>query len=147
MQQDSALDKEAARRGNSVYFPGKVVPMLPEALSNGLCSLNSHVDSLCMVAEMAISSEGKISRSRFYRAVIHSHARLTYTQVGSWLEQGTTDKQHASLWPMLQALHDLYLVLLATRKLRGAMDFETTETRIEFDENKKIQMYCSRNSQ
>lgn len=138
VQQDSALDKEAARRGNSVYFPGKVVPMLPEALSNGLCSLNPHVDRLCMVAEMAISADGKIARSRFYRAVIHSHARLTYTQVGSWLEQGATDEQHASLWPMLQSVYDLYHVLLATRKTRGAMDFETTETRIEFDEHKKI---------
>lgn len=135
---DSALDKEAARRGNSVYFPGKVVPMLPEALSNGLCSLNPHVDRLCMVAEMAISKEGKITRSRFYRAVIHSHARLTYTQVGHWLEQGATDETHAPLWPGLSALYALYHVLLATRKVRGAMDFETTETRIEFDEHKKI---------
>lgn len=138
VKQDSALDKEAARRGNSVYFPGKVVPMLPEALSNGLCSLNPHVDRLCMVAEMAISNDGKITRSRFYRAVIHSHARLTYTQVGTWLEQGASDEQHAPLWPTLQALYDLYQILLATRKTRGAMDFETTETRIEFDENKKI---------
>ncbi|KGP62994.1 ribonuclease R [Legionella norrlandica] len=135
---DSALDKEAARRGNSVYFPGKVVPMLPEALSNGVCSLNPHVDRLCMVAELSINQEGKITRSRFYRAVIHSHARLTYTQVGSWLEQGKTDEKHQDLWPMLESLYDLYGVLLNTRKLRGAMDFETTETRIEFDENKKI---------
>ncbi|BCA93839.1 ribonuclease R [Legionella antarctica] len=135
---DSALDKEAARRGNSVYFPGKVVPMLPEALSNGLCSLNPHVDRLCMVAEMSIGADGKIARSRFYRAVIHSHARLTYTQVGLWLEQDRADEKHQPLWPMLQSLNDLYHVLLATRKTRGAMDFETTETRIEFDENKKI---------
>lgn len=135
---DSALDKEAARRGNSVYFPGKVVPMLPEALSNGLCSLNAHVDRLCMVAEMSISEDGKISRSRFYRAVIHSHARLTYTQVGLWLEQGKADEKHQPLWPMLESLYELYHVLLATRKIRGAMEFETTETRIEFDENKKI---------
>ncbi|HIG0327485.1 TPA: ribonuclease R [Legionella pneumophila] len=135
---DSALDKEAARRGNSVYFPGKVVPMLPEALSNGVCSLNPHVDRLCMVAELSISQEGKISRSRFYRAVIHSHARLTYTAVGKWLEQGKADEKHQALWPMLESLYDLYQVLLDTRKLRGAMDFETTETRIEFDENKKI---------
>lgn len=135
---DSALDKEAARRGNSVYFPGKVVPMLPEALSNGLCSLNPHVDRLCMVAEMSISEDGKISRSRFYRAVIHSHARLTYTQVGLWLGQGSADEQHQPLWPMLQSLYDLYQILLATRKIRGAMDFDTTETRIEFDDNKKI---------
>lgn len=138
VKQNSALDKEAARRGNSVYFPGKVVPMLPEALSNGLCSLNPKVDRLCMVAELAINQDGKISRSRFYRAVIHSHARLTYTQVGAWLAQGSSDTQHASLWPMLEALYEVYHVLLATRKIRGAIDFETTETRIEFDENKKI---------
>lgn len=135
---DSALDKEAARRGNSVYFPGKVVPMLPEALSNGLCSLNPHVDRLCMVSELSISPEGKISRSRFYRAVIHSHARLTYTQVGQWLKDDKADEQHQSLWPTLQSLYTLYKVLLETRKVRGAMDFETTETKIEFDENKKI---------
>ncbi|KTD76523.1 ribonuclease R [Legionella waltersii] len=135
---NSALDKEAARRGNSVYFPGKVVPMLPEALSNGLCSLNPHVDRLCMVAELSISPEGKIARSRFYRAVIHSHARLTYTKVGQWLQDGKTDEQHEKLWPALQSLYALYKVLLDTRKLRGAMDFETTETKIEFDENKKI---------
>lgn len=135
---DSALDQEAARRGNSVYFPGKVVPMLPEALSNGVCSLNPHVDRLCTVAELSITQEGKISRSRFYRAVIHSHARLTYTAVGAWLEQGKTDEKHQALWPMLESLYDLYHILLDTRRLRGAMDFETTETRIEFDENKKI---------
>lgn len=138
VHKDSALDKEAARRGNSVYFPGKVIPMLPEALSNGLCSLNPQVDRLCMVAEMSISADGKISRSRFYRAVIHSHARLTYTQVAQWLSQGATDDAHSSLWLLLCSLYDLYQVLLSTRKLRGAMDFETTETRIEFDENKKI---------
>jgi ribonuclease R len=138
VKKDSALDQEAARRGNSVYFPGKVVPMLPEALSNGLCSLNPKVDRLCMVAEMAIDAEGNIKRSRFYRAVIHSHARLTYTQVGSWLGEGKADEAHQPLWPVLSALYDLYQILLKTRKLRGAMDFETTETRIEFDEKKKI---------
>ena len=136
---DSALDKEAARRGNSVYFPGKVVPMLPEALSNGLCSLNPHVDRLCMVAEMSISDEGRITRSRFYRAVIHSHARLTYTQVGLWLQEGKTDSKHQAIWPTVESLYALYHILLTTRKARGAMDFDTTETRIEFDEHKKIQ--------
>ncbi|MBA2656808.1 MAG: ribonuclease R [Tatlockia sp.] len=136
---DSALDKEAARRGNSVYFPGEVVPMLPEALSNGICSLNPHVDRLCLVAELAISAEGKITRSKFYRAVFHSHARLTYTQVAQWLTEGKTDSKHEPLWPMLESLHSLYKILLAARKIRGAMDFETTETRIEFDENRKIQ--------
>ncbi len=135
----SPLDLEASRRGNSVYFPGKVVPMLPEALSNGICSLNPKVDRLCMVAEMAISAEGKIGRSRFYRAVMHSNARLTYTQVSNWLIAGGTDTAHEALWPMLQSLYGLYGVLLKTRKIRGAMDFDTTETRIEFDENRKIQ--------
>ena len=135
----SPLDKEAARRGNSVYFPGKVVPMLPEALSNGICSLNPHVDRLCMVVEMSIAADGKISRSRFYRSVIHSQARLTYTQVSQWLIAGRTDTKHEPLWPMIQSLHVLYEILHKTRKARGAMDFDTTETRIEFDENRKIQ--------
>lgn len=133
------LDKEAARRGNSVYFPGKVVPMLPEALSNGICSLNPHVDRLCMVVEMAISEDGKITRSRFYRSVIHSQARLTYTQVNQWIRDGRADSPHESLLPMIQALYTLYGILHQTRKSRGAMDFDTTETRIEFDENRKIQ--------
>ncbi|MFC3909858.1 ribonuclease R [Legionella dresdenensis] len=136
---NSELDKEAARRGNSVYFPGQVVPMLPEALSNGICSLNPHVDRLCMVAEIAISPDGKISRSRFYRAVFHSQARLTYTKVANWLKEGTVDDKHAGIWPMLQDLNALFQLLLKARKNRGAIDFDTTETRIEFDENRKIQ--------
>lgn len=135
----SILDKEAAIRGNSVYFPEKVVPMLPEALSNGICSLNPHVDRLCMVAELTISSAGKITRSHFYRAVFHSHARLTYTQVANWLEKGEPDKAQLPLWPNISALSALYQLLASARKLRGAMDFETTETRIIFDENRKIQ--------
>lgn len=139
VSKDSALDKEAANRGNSVYFPGKVVPMLPEALSNGICSLNPKVDRLCMVAEMSISAEGKITRSRFYRAVFHSQARLTYTQVGQWMESNTIDPQYQSLQPMLSSLYELYHVLHKARKIRGAIDFDTTETRIEFDDNRKIQ--------
>ena len=135
----SPLDLEAARRGNSVYFPCKVVPMLPEALSNGICSLNPKVDRLCMVADMAISSEGKITRSRFYRAVIHSQARLTYTQVGHWIENQTTEPEFSGLWPMIKCLYDLFLILQKNRKIRGAMDFDSTETKIEFDENRKIQ--------
>lgn len=136
---DASLDKEAARRGNSVYFPGKVVPMLPEALSNGICSLNPNVDRLAMVAELAISPSGKVSRSRFYRAVIHSHARLTYSQVGAWFNAGHADQKHEALWPMLETLHELYTILRQRRKQRGAIDFDTTETRIIFDEQRKIQ--------
>lgn len=135
----SALDQEASKRGNSVYFPGKVIPMLPEALSNGICSLNPNVDRLCMIADMAISSDGKITRSRFYRAVIHSKARLTYTQVGQWIEKGEADSAHADIWPMIASLHRLFLILQEGRKARGAMDFDSTETKIEFDEFRKIQ--------
>jgi ribonuclease R len=136
----SPLDKEAAHRGNSVYFPENVVPMLPEVLSNGICSLKPKVDRLCMVMEMAITPEGKIQRSRVYRGVIHSNARLTYTQVADWLKAGTCDLDNQALiLPALQNLYALYHVLLKTRKARGAMDFNTTETRIIFDENRKIQ--------
>lgn len=135
---NSALDKEAARRGNSVYFPERVIPMLPEALSNGICSLNPLVDRLCMVCEMAVNAEGKITRHRFYRAVIHSQARLTYDLAASWLEKGQIDPDKEALWPSLEALYALFNTFLTTRKMRGAMDFETTETSIEFDENRKI---------
>ncbi len=135
----SPLDKEASRRGTSVYFPGRVVPMLPEALSNGICSLNSKVDRLCMVAEMAISATGAITRSTFYRAVIHSQARLTYTQVGQWMEQDAADPEFETLWPKLKPIQDLYMILAETRKQRGAMDFDSTESKIEFDEHRKIQ--------
>ena len=139
VEEGTQLDIEAKKRGNSVYFPSKVVPMLPEALSNGICSLNPHLDRLCMVAEMAINKAGSITRSRFYPAVIHSHARLTYTMVGSMLsEKKPTDAYH-DLWPHLQSLYDVYQILVAGRKIRGAMDFETVETKITFDENRKIQ--------
>ncbi len=139
VQPGTALDQEAARRGNSVYFPGQVIPMLPEALSNGICSLNPHVDRLCMVADIIISPEGHIQRSRIYRGVFHSKARLTYTKVGNWLKDGRTDAEHASLWPHLQTLNELYQALKAARKKRGAIDFDTVETRIIFDEHRKIQ--------
>ncbi len=134
----SALDKEASQRGNSVYFPARVVPMLPEALSNGLCSLKPAVDRLAMVCEMELSAKGVLSKYRFYESVIHSHARLTYTQVGEVLEKGKhpdVDKQRV---PDLKRLHDLYKVLRAARDKRGAIDFETVETRIIFNENRKI---------
>lgn len=138
VQPNTSLDQEAARRGNSVYFPGQVIPMLPEALSNGICSLNPHVDRLCMVAEIVISPEGKMKRSRIYRAVFHSKARLTYTQVGNWLQANQADADYREIWPHLQALNTLYHALKTARKKRGAIDFDTVETRIIFDENRKI---------
>ncbi|OMH28460.1 ribonuclease R [Motiliproteus sp. MSK22-1] len=142
---NSALDQEALRRGNSVYFPEHVVPMLPEALSNGLCSLNPNVDRLAMVCEMTISAKGKLSGYQFYEAVIRSHARLTYTQVGALLEQPESElgmkvsQQYADIIPHLYELNWLYESLKEARKQRGAIDFETTETRIVFGPDRKIE--------
>lgn len=136
---DTSLDKEAALRGNSVYFPGQVIPMLPEALSNGICSLNPNVDRLCMIMEMSISSDGKITRSKVYRGVIHSQARLTYTQVNDWLQQGHATNDYQHLWGNLDALNQLYRTLLKARNIRGAMDFDSTETRIIFNDKRKIE--------
>lgn len=139
----SELDKEAIARGNSVYFPDYVLPMLPEVLSNGLCSLNPEVDRLCMVCEMTVSAKGKVSSYTFYEAVMHSHARLTYTEVGKVIaDRGKKNsgprKQFAKLLPQLDALQDLYTIFRQQRDVRGAIDFETKETRILFDENRKI---------
>lgn len=137
---DTALDEEAKTRGNSVYFPGEVIPMLPELLSNGLCSLKPNVDRLCMVCEMAISPEGELTRYKFYEAVMHSKARLTYTEVAQLLEnpESADNKRDRYLVPHLQNLHALYKVLHATREQRGAIDFETVETRVIFGAGRKI---------
>jgi ribonuclease R len=140
----SALDKEAFERGNSVYFPNHVVPMLPEKLSNGLCSLNPAEDRLCMVCEMQISAEGDINRYQFYEAVMHSHARMTYTQVAHISadrekhDSSGVRKQFAAILPQVDALHDLYKVLHRRRAKRGAIDFDSQETRILFDSERKI---------
>ncbi len=134
-----ALDEEAANRGTSVYFPERVVPMLPEALSNGLCSLKPKVDRLAMVCEMKISRAGKLTDYKFYESVIHSAGRLTYTQVGAVLEKGQDPGVRKFLVPHLERLHALYKVLRAARDVRGAIDFDTVETRIIFDENRKIE--------
>lgn len=141
---NSALDMEARGRGNSVYFPDYVVPMLPEALSNGLCSLNPQVDRLCMVCEMTISDEGKITGYQFYEGVMHSHARLTYTKVGEILTGEGDDaaalrEEYKSVVPQLESLHELYKCLRIARDERGAIDFETVETRIQFNEERKIE--------
>ncbi|PCO05031.1 ribonuclease R [Microbulbifer flavimaris] len=140
----SALDEEAHSRGNSVYFPDFVVPMLPEKLSNGLCSLNPEVDRLCMVCEMHIDTAGNIGDYRFFEGVMRSHARLTYTKVGQIIaerdDRGSgMRKQYAALVPHLDNLHDLYRALRGARDRRGAIDFETTETRIIFDAQRKIE--------
>lgn len=136
---DMALDREARERGTSVYFPGRVVPMLPEILSNGLCSLNPDVDRLCMVCDMSINGDGEITRSRFREAVMRSHARLTYTQVADMLEGIRQDDKTEALRARLEALHGLYQTLRRSREKRGAIDFDTVETRIVFSGDKKIE--------
>ena len=140
VQPGTALDREAESRGNSVYFPQRVIPMLPEILSNGLCSLNPQVDRLCMVAELYIDREGNIRRSRFFEGLMKSHARLTYDEVAAMLvdRDPATRKRYRKLLPHLEELHRLYKVLHKAREARGAIDFDTTETRIEFGPDRKI---------
>lgn len=131
----TALDNEAQLRGNSVYFPTKVLPMLPEALSNNLCSLRPNQDRLVLVCEMHVNEEGCVKKYRLYEAVIHSQARLTYTEVAAMLAGKQTKP---ALLPHLQELYRLYTKLLKQRINRGAIEFSTTETRIEFDQKGKI---------
>jgi ribonuclease R len=141
VQPGTALDREAFERGNSVYFPDRVIPMLPEVLSNGLCSLNPQVDRLCMTAELYIGQEGKVTRSRFFEAVMRSQARLTYDKVAAMVVDGdkALRKQHADVLPHLQELHALFKVLHAARAERGAIDFDTTESKFVFNEQGRIE--------
>jgi len=144
----SALDQEAITRATSVYFPGHVIPMLPEKLSNGLCSLKPKVDRLTMVCEMEIAASGEMTDYCFYEAVIHSHARMTYNEVSDIVEpaesdaqksiQNTIKKRHESLIEDFENLYSLFHALRAVRDSGGAMDFDTTETRIVFGEDRKI---------
>ena len=136
----SALDNEAVSRGTSVYFPGRVVPMLPEVLSNGLCSLNPHVDRLCMLCEMTLDENGAVRKTRFHNGILKSHARLTYDQVSEMLTDtgSVLREEYAPLVPMIEELHSLYKVLAKKRRKRGAIEFDSNETHIVFDDNKKI---------
>ncbi|HUK04301.1 MAG TPA: ribonuclease R [Burkholderiales bacterium] len=126
-----ALDQDARERGTSVYFPRRVIPMLPEKLSNGLCSLNPDVDRLAMVCDMTITGSGKVARYEFYAAVFRSHARLTYTRVWNLITSGSPGME-------IQNLYDVYKALARERERRGAIDFESVETRMEFDARGKI---------
>ncbi len=137
---DSSLDKEAQARSTSVYFPGYVIPMLPERLSNELCSLKPKVDRLALICEMNISNNARLSRYKFYSAVINSKARLTYTEVAKLLNQKDTSiyYEHSELVPHLFDLYDLYKVLADARKLRGAIDFDTIESQIILNEHHHI---------
>lgn len=136
-----ALDEEARNRGNSVYFPRRVIPMLPEALSNGLCSINPDVERLAMVCDMQVDAHGHVKGYKFYPAVMRSHARFTYTEVAAILEdpRGAAARRRKPLVPHLQALYALYHQLAKARAKRGAIDFETIETQMIFDEKGKIE--------
>lgn len=137
---ESALDQEAIKRGNSVYFPNSVVPMLPEQVSNGLCSLKPKVDRLCMVCEINIGRDGKPGRAKFYPAVMHSKARMTYNEVWAILEKDEKLCQEFDyLIKPISDLHALYKARLKRKRLRGAIEFETTETQIKFNPNRKIE--------
>ncbi|MEY3808375.1 MAG: ribonuclease [Pseudomonadota bacterium] len=141
VQINSPLDKEAQKRSTSVYFPEQVIPMLPEILSNGLCSLNPQVDRLCMVCELYIDQQGQVIRSRFFDAVMSSHARLTYNEVAAMLVDGDIGlaEKYKDLMPHLQELYALYKVMRVSREQRGAMDFDSQETRIVFGADRKIE--------
>lgn len=137
----SAIETEAKNRGNSVYFPARVIPMLPEILSNGLCSLKPNVDRLALVCETTLDKNGVIKRYSFHEAVIHSKARMTYTNVSKILvhKNKTLLRQYQDVLKNLNNLFELYQILLEKRKKRGALDFETVESRVIFDSKRKIQ--------
>jgi len=141
-----ALDDDAYERATSVYFPRRVIPMLPEKLSNGLCSLNPNEDRLSMVCDMLIDAAGEIEAYQFFPAVINSFARLTYTEVAAILgnTRGPEAQRRADLVPHLLHLHEVYRALLKARTRRGAVDFETTETQIVCDDNGRIEKIVPR---
>jgi ribonuclease R len=142
----SPIDIDAYDRATSVYFPRRVIPMLPEKLSNGLCSLNPGVERLCMVCDMLVNAKGEVHAYQFYPAVMFSHARFTYTEVAAILQntRGPEAGQRKGLVPYLLNLHDVYRALLTARGERGAVDFETTETQIVCDESGRIEKIIPR---
>ncbi len=146
VQTGSGIDVDAYERATSVYFPRRVIPMLPEKLSNGLCSLNPDVDRLCMVCDMLVNAKGDVHAYQFYPAVMHSHARFTYTEVAAVLAntRGPEALRRKDRVKDLLNLHDVYRALLASRAVRGAVDFETTETQIVCDDSGRIEKIVPR---
>jgi ribonuclease R len=140
------IDTDAYERATSVYFPRRVIPMLPEKLSNGLCSLNPDEDRLCMVCDMVVDAHGDIAAYQFFPAVMRSHARLTYAEVAAIVgnTRGPEAQRRAELVPHLVHLHEVYRALLRRRGTRGAVDFETTETQIVCDDNGRIERIVPR---
>ncbi len=141
VKKGQSLDQEAIKRGNSVYFPEQVIPMLPEALSNGLCSIKPDVDRLCMVCIMEIDADGEVTDWQFENAVMRSHARLTYEKVAAMLVDGDPEliQQYAGVFDALQNLYELYHLRHNWRLRKGAMDLDMPETRIIFNEDRKIE--------
>ena len=146
ISEGSALDLDAIERGNSVYFPHRVVPMLPEVISNGLCSLNPDLERLCMICEMNMDSLGELLDYQFYPAVMLSHARLTYTQVNEVLtsKKSNLRKTYANVIDNIESLHGLYKTLRISRQKRGVMDFDRIESQILFNDNGKIENIIAR---
>ena len=137
----TALDEEARLRGNSVYFPDRVVPMLPESISNGLCSLRPHEDRLCIGCELIVTASGRVHRTRFFEGVVRSRARLTYTEVAAALERGDAGVRErlGDVAPMLESLRDAYAALRLARDARGAIDFDMKETRVVLDPDGRVE--------
>ena len=140
VQPDKVLDKEAFERGNSVYFPRRVIPMLPEALSNGLCSLNPHVDRLCMICDMMIDQQGKVISYKFYPSVMESKARMTYTDVSTLLNETSPEltEKYKAIIPHIKNLESVYKILTKQRHARGAIEFASSETIMIFNDQGKI---------
>ena len=140
------LDEDAYERATSVYFPRRVIPMLPEKLSNGLCSLNPNVERLTMACDMLVTTDGKVHAYQFYPAIINSHARLTYTEVAAMLAntRGPEAQRRGDVLPHLLHLHEVYRALLKQRAVRGAVDFDSTETQIICDDNGRIEKIVPR---
>ncbi len=138
VQPGTALDKQALTRGTSVYFPDRVVPMLPEVLSNGLCSLNPKVDRLCMVCEMQVGNDGKVTRSKFFEAVMRSAARLTYSQVADFLDGRSQQAVPKALHGVARELHALYKAFARARQRRGAIELDLPQTRFELGKKGEI---------
>ena len=134
VQVGSALDKEAVKRGTSVYFPDRVVPMLPEVLSNGLCSLNPQVDRLCMVCDMKVAADGKVTGSKFLQGVMRSAARLTYSQVSDFIDGKRVEGIGATLQQPLRNLHQLYKSFARARERRGAIELDIPQTRMQLND-------------
>jgi len=142
---ETPLDEEAQHRATSVYFPGYVVPMLPETLSNGICSLNPKVDRLCFVCDMQLDNRGEVTSSQFHEAVMNSHARLTYTEVWNAVGEGIPDEERmqaeakiGGLMPQIQHLHQLYQRMAEARERRGAIEFESGEVRFVLDNRGEV---------